>query len=82
MLITPLAELKSLAVNVDAPLVVPSATASAIVNVLFALKSPPPLNGLVVDIVLVDDNLLLNVVQSVELNAPLLVADAVGKLNV
>ena len=52
MLITPLVALKSLAVNAAAPFVLPSAAASAIANVLSAVKSPPPVNGAVVLIVL------------------------------
>ena len=52
MLIRPAVELKSEATKAAAPLVVPSAAASVIVSVLLALKSPPPLRGEDVDIVL------------------------------
>ena len=52
MLISPEELLKSALANDAAPLVAPSADASAMLKVLFADKSPPPANGLVVLIVL------------------------------
>ena len=57
-------------------------TALIIAIVLSADKSPPPVIGDVVLIVLEVATLLLNVLQSVLDNLPVFVADATGRLKV